>query len=64
MKIIRIMNLAIQIFKAANELNSNFMKTMFTSKTNFRVRPLDLLVKNRNTEKYGSKSLMRQRPKI
>ena len=34
MKIIRIMKLAIEIFKAANELNPNFMKTIFTSKTN------------------------------
>ena len=34
------------------------MKTNFISKTNPIVRPLDLLVKNRNTEKYGSKSLM------
>ena len=40
------------------------MKTIFTSKTNSRVRPFDLLVKNCNTEKYGSKSLMALRPKI
>ena len=58
------MKLAIEIFKAANELNPNFMKTIFTSKTNSRVRPSDLLVKNRNTEKYGSKSVMTLRPKI
>ena len=58
MKIRRIKTLAIEIFKTANELNFNFMKTIFTSKTNSRVRPFDLLVKNRNTEKYGSKILM------
>ena len=34
------------------------MKNIFTSKANSRVRPFDLLDKNRNTEKYGSKSLM------
>ena len=40
------------------------MKTIFISKKNPRVRPFDLLVKNRNTEKYVSKSLMVLRPKI
>ena len=40
------------------------MKTIFTFKTNSRVRPFDLLVKNRSTEKYGSKSLMALGPKI
>ena len=64
MKIRRIKTLAIQIFKTVNELNLNFMKTIFTSKTNSRVRPFHLLVKNRNTEKYGSKSLMVLGPKI
>ena len=58
MKIRRIKTLVIEIFKTANELNPNFMKTIFTSKTNCRVGLFDLLVKNRNTEKYGSKSLM------
>ena len=64
MKIIRIRKLAIQIFKTVNELSPNFMKTNLTSKTNSRVRPFNLLVKNRNTEKYGSKSLMTLGPKI
>ena len=40
------------------------MKTIFTSKTNYRVRPFELLLKNRSTEKYGSKSLMALGPKI
>ena len=40
------------------------MKTIFTFKTNSRVRPFDLLVKNRNTEKFGSKSFMALGPKI
>ena len=64
MKIRRIKTLAIEIFRTVNELNPHFMKTIFTSKTNSRVRPFDLLVKNRNTEKYGSKSLMALGPKI
>ena len=61
---IRIKTLAIEIFKTAYELNPNFMKTIFTSKTNARVRPFNLLFKSRNTEKYGSKSLMALGPKI
>ena len=40
------------------------MKTIFTSKTNSRAQPFDLLVKNRNTEKYGSKGLMVLGPNI
>ena len=64
MKIGRIETLASGIFKTVNELNPNFMKNVFMSKKNSRVRPFDLLVKNRYTEKYGSKSLMTQGPKI
>ena len=64
MKVRRIKTHGIEIFKIANELNSSFMKTVFTSKTNSRVRPFNLIVKNRNTEKYGSKSLMALGPKI
>ena len=64
LKIRRIKTLAIEIFKTVNELNPNFMKNIFTSKTNSRVRPFDLLVKNHNNEKYGSKSLTAQGPKI
>ena len=64
MKIRRIKTLAIEIFKTVNELNPNFMKSIFTSRTDSRVRLFDLLVKNRNTEKYGSKSLMAQGQKI
>ena len=54
MKIRRIKAPVIEIFKTLNELNPNFMNTVFISKTNSRVRPFDLLVKNRNAEKYGS----------
>ena len=64
MKIRRIKTHAIEIFKTVNELNLNFMKIIFTCKTNSKVRPFDLLVKNRNTKKYGSKSLMALGPKI
>ena len=64
MKIRRTKTLATEIFKTVNKLNPNFMKTIFTFKTNSRVRPFDLLVKNRNTEEYGSKSLIALGPKI
>ena len=37
MKIRRIKTLATEIFKTVNELNPNFMKNIFTSKTNSRV---------------------------
>ena len=50
MKIRRIKTLAIEKYKTVNELNPNFMKTILTSKTNSKVRPFDLLVKNCNTE--------------
>ena len=63
-KVRRIKTLTIEIFKTVNELNPNFMKNVFTPKADSRVRPFDLLVKNRNTEKYGSKRLMTQLPKI
>ena len=64
MKIRKIKTLVIEIFKTVNELNSNFMISIFTSKTNSRVRPFDLLVKNRYREKYGRKSLIALWPKI
>ena len=40
------------------------METIFTCRTNSRVRPFDLLVKNRNTEKYSSEGFMALRTKI
>ena len=40
------------------------METIFTCRTNSRVRPFDLLVKNRNAEKYSSEGFMALRTKI
>ena len=37
MKIRNIKTLAIETFKTVNELNPNFMKTVFTSKKNSRI---------------------------
>jgi len=64
MKIKRIKTLATEIFKTINDLNPTFMKNIFTSKITAKVRPYDLQVKTRNSEKYGNKSLMALGPKI
>ena len=58
MKIRRIKTLAIEIFKTVNELNSSFMKTIFTSKTNSIVRPFDLIVKNRKDPLANSRNIL------
>ena len=64
MQIKRIKQLAIEIFKTVNNLNPDFMKNIFTSKQNARVRPHDLVVRSHNTATYGDKSLKTLRPKI
>ena len=64
MQIKRIKQLAIEIFKTVNNLNPDFMKNIFTSKQNARVRPHDLLVRSHNTATYGDKSLKMLGPKI
>ena len=60
MQIKRIKQLAIKIFKTVNKLNPDFMKNIFTSKQNARVRPYDLLVRSHKTATYGDKSLKNQ----
>ena len=57
MQIKRIKQLAIEIFKAVNNLNPDFMKNIFIRKQNARVRPQDLLVRSHKTVTYGDKSL-------
>ena len=64
MQIKRIKQLAIEIFKTVNNLNPDFMKNIFTSKQNARVRPHDLLVRSHNTATYGDKSFKILGPKI
>ena len=62
MKITRIKTVATEIFKTVNEINTNFLKTIFTSNSNSklssRVLAFHLLVKNCNTENCGSESLI------
>ena len=57
MQIKRIKQLAVEMFKTVNNLNPDFMKLIFTSKQNARVRPHDLFVRGHNTARYGDKSL-------
>ena len=64
MEIKRIRNLATEIFKTVNNLNSSFMKNIFTSKENEKVRPNSIVVKSHNSATYGDKSLMTLGPKI
>ena len=64
MEIKRLRNLATEIFKAVNNLNSSFMKNTFTSKENAKVCPNNIVVKSHNSATYGDKSLMTLSPKI
>ena len=64
MQIKRIKQLTIEIFKTVNNLNADFMKNIFTSKQNARVRPHDLLFRSHITVTYGDKSLKLLGPKI
>ena len=56
--------LATEIFKTINNLKLSFMKDIFTSKVNPKVRPNNLIVKRHNTTKYGTKSLITLGPHI
>ena len=56
--------LAIEIFKTVNNLNSNYMKDIFTPKLHLKVRPNDILIKHCNTITYDIKSLKAIGPKI
>ena len=57
-------NLVIQIFKTINNFNLPFLKEIFKTKVNSRVRPNDIIVKTQNTATYGDKSLTVLGPKI
>ena len=50
--------LATEIFKTVNNLNPFFMKDIFISKFNPKIRPNNLIVKKHNRTKYGTKSLL------
>ena len=64
MEIKRLRNLATEIFKTVNNLNPSFMKDIFTSKENAKVRPNNIVSTIHNSATYGDKSLMTLGPKI
>ena len=64
MNIKRMRKLATKIFKTFNNLNSPFLKEIFKTKVNSRVRPNDIIFKTHNTATYGNKSLTVLEPKI
>ena len=55
---------ATEMFKTVNNLNPSFMKNIFTSKENGKVRPNNIVVKSHNSATYMDKSLMTLDPKI
>ena len=63
MEIKRLQNLATEIFKTVNNLNPSFMKNIFTSKENARVRTNNIVAKSNNSSTHGDKSLMTLDPK-
>ena len=63
-KMKRLRNLAREILEIVNDLNPSFMKNIFTSKENARVRPNNIVIKSHNSATYGGKSLMKLGPKI
>ena len=56
-------NLTNEIFKTINNLNAQFLKEIFKSKINSRVRPNDIIVKTHNAATYGGKSITVLGPK-
>ena len=53
MEIKRLRNLALEIFKMVNDLNSSFMKSIFLAKLDARVRPNGILVKTCKSATFG-----------
>ena len=64
MEIRRLRTLAVEIFKTLNEINSPYMKFIFTPKESEKVRQNDIIVKRINTGTFGTQSLRFLGPKI
>ena len=64
MEIKRLRTLATEIFKTINNINPSYMKNIFTSKTNAKIRPHDIIVRHHNTATYGDKSMTALGPKM
>ena len=63
MEIKRLRTSATETFKTLNNINLSYMKNIFTSKTNVKIRPHDIIVKDHNTATYSDKSLTALGPK-
>ena len=64
MEIKRLRTLAIEIFKTLNNLNPIFMREIFYFSPYKTHRKYDIFVQNRNTSKYGDKSLRALGPHV
>ena len=63
MEIKRLRTLATEIFKT-NNISPSYMKKVFTSKTNTKIGPHDIIVRHHSTARYSDKSLTDLEPKI
>ena len=57
MEIKRLRVLPTEIFKTINYINPSYMKNIFISKANAKVRPNDIEVRYHKTTSYGGESL-------
>ena len=64
MEVRRLRTLALETFKTLNDLNSAFMKNLFAKREVSKRRKNNLEIPNRNTGKFGDKSLRRLGPYI
>ena len=64
MEIRRLRTLALETFKTLNDLNPAFMKILFAKREVSKRRKNNLEIPNRNTIKYGDKSIRSLRPHI
>ena len=64
MKVKRLRNLALKIFKTLNHLNLKYMTEYFYKTPNLTHRPFNIKVNQNNTTKYGNKSLRSLGPHI
>ena len=64
MKVRRFRALALETFKTLNDLNPAFMKNLFAKQELSKRRKNNLEIPNRNTAKYGDKSIRSLGPHI
>ena len=59
MEVQRLKTRGLEILKITNNVNPNYMKNVFTPKTDAKVRPDDILVKSHKPTNYGDNLLLR-----